>query len=293
MDIRNVQKTGNMHYVYLPTSWCKKYKISSDSKVGLTTNSDGSISISQQTKEVEGKTLNLTLSEATSDILVKLIMACYINPIKSFNIKFEKKVDLTKILGQKKSISALEFIDLDGNNIAHESSIFVKDTHSLLKTMVKKIKNLISVMINHYDKEIIDKYEEEIDRSKLFITKSVTGSLVLNEPTNLKTIELHYIALLTYDLERMVDSLILVDQIEKDLLKKTLSIIDIISNLLEDLDKLTFQKVIALEKKISIIKTPIVENLKTYGQRRIKRHFSNISVVLFDWAITKEVEKTK
>jgi antitoxin component of MazEF toxin-antitoxin module/uncharacterized protein YlaN (UPF0358 family) len=293
MDIRSIQKTGNMHYIYLPTSWCKKYNINSDTKVSLAINNDGSITISPQIGETERKHINLSLQEATPQVLIKLIMACYINPIKSFHIKVEKETDLLKILDKKASVSALEFIELDENTITHESSIYIKDPHSLLKTMVKKIKNLIKVMMENYDKELINKYEQEIDRSKLLITKSVTGSLVLNEPTALKTVDLHYIALLTQDLERVVDSLIFVDQKEINFLRKTSRVIEDIRDLLEDLDKLNYTKVIDLEKHIALLKTPEIANIAKYSQRRIKRHLSNISEVFFDWAITKEVEKNK
>ncbi len=282
-----------MHYVYLPTSWCKKYNINSDTKVSISINNDGSISISPQIKYVEKKSINISLPEATPDILIKLIMACYINPTKSFNIRLGKETNLSKILDKKRSISALEFVELDGNSITHESSIFVKDPHSLLKTMVSKIKNLVSVMLEHYDKELINKYEEEIDRSKLLITKSVTSSLVLNEPTKLKTVDLYYIALLSQDLERMVDNLIFVEQKEINFLKKILKIVDNIKQLLEELDKLNFSMAIELGKNISLLKTPEVENLKTYGLRRIKKHFSNISEIFFDWAATTEVIKSK
>ena len=282
-----------MHYVYLPTSWCKKYNINSDTKVSISINNDGSISISPQIKYVEKKSINISLPEATPDILIKLIMACYINPTKSFNIRLGKETNLSKILDKKRSISALEFVELDGNSITHESSIFVKDPHSLLKTMVSKIKNLVSVMLEHYDKELINKYEEEIDRSKLLITKSVTSSLVLNEPTKLKTVDLYYIALLSQDLERMFDNLIFVEQKEINFLKKILKIVDNIKQLLEELDKLNFSMAIELGKNISLLKTPEVENLKTYGLRRIKKHFSNISEIFFDWAATTEVIKSK
>lgn len=293
MNIRNIQKTGKMHYIYLPTSWCKKYNINSDTKVSLVINNDGSLSIFPAVKEVEKKTVNITLPEATPNVLIKLIMACYINPTKSFNIKLEKETDLSKILDKKGSISALEFVELDESSITHESSISIKDPNSLLKTMVKKIKNLVNVMIEHYDKELINKYEEEIDRSKLLITKSVTSSLALNEPTKLKTVDLYYIALLSQDLERMVDSLIFVEKKQIIFLKKILGIIDNIKNLLEELDKLNINKVIELEKNISLLRVPEVGNIKTYGLRRIKRHFSNIAEVFFDWAVTKEVEKSK
>ncbi|MEA2037472.1 MAG: hypothetical protein U9O94_08230, partial [Nanoarchaeota archaeon] len=211
IDIRNIQKTGNMHYVYLPTSWCKKNNINSDTKVSVKVNNDSSLSLFPEIRDVEEKEINITLPKVTSEILIKLIMACYINPTKSFNIKLEKEADIAKILAKKGTISALEFVELDGSNITHESSIFVKDPYSLLKTMVKKAKNMLGVMIQNYDKDLINKYEEEIDRSKLLITKAVTGSLVLNEPTLLKTSDLHYIGLISMDLERMVDSLIFVE----------------------------------------------------------------------------------
>ena len=293
MEVRNVQKTGNMHYIYLPTSWCKKYNVNSDTKISLETNNDGSISIFPEIREVEGKTIDITLPEATSDILIKLIMACYINPIQSFRIRLKKEADLSKIMDKKSSVSALEFVELDGNSISHESSIYIKDPLSLLKTMVKKIRSLVNVMMDHFDRELIDKYEEEIDKSKLLITKSVIGSLVLNEPSKLKTVDLYYISLLSQNLEKMVDSIILVDKKEVLFLRKILKIINNIKDLLEETDKLDYNMVIELEKSISHIATPDVENLKTYGLRRIKRHLSNISEVLLDWAITKEVEKSR
>jgi len=254
---------------------------------------DGSISIFPEIREVEGKTIDITLPEATSDILIKLIMACYINPIQSFRIRLKKEADLSKIMDKKSSVSALEFVELDGNSISHESSIYIKDPLSLLKTMVKKIRSLVNVMMEHFDRELIDKYEEEIDKSKLLITKSVIGSLVLNEPSKLKTVDLYYISLLSQNLEKMVDSIILVDKKEVLFLRKILKIINNIKDLLEETDKLDYNMVIELEKSISHIATPDVENLKTYGLRRIKRHLSNISEVLLDWAITKEVEKSR
>src|SRR3989344_7677102 len=291
MDIRSIQKTGNMHYVYLPTSWCKKYKIDSDTKVSLLINNDGSITIFPEIKEIEKHAINIKLPEATANVLIKLIMACYINPAKSFHIKLEKEINITRILDKKSAISALEFVELDGNSITQESSIYIKDPHSLLKTMVKKIRNLLTIMIDNYDTDIIEKYEEEIDRSKVLITKSVIGSLVLNEPTKFKTVDLHYITFISQNLERMVDSLILVDKNEKQFLRNIASIIDQIKIVLESIETLSLEQVIAIEQHIDRLKTPDMTNLKTYGIRRIKRNLTNISEIFFDWVITKEVTK--
>lgn len=279
--------------MYLPTSWCKKYNINSDTKVSLNINNDGSISIFPEVRDAEKKTINLTLPEATPEVMIKLIMACYANPTQSFNIKLEKEAQISKILDKKKVISALEFVELDGNNITHESSIIIKDPHSLLITMVKKIKSLAGVMLDHYDAALINKYEEEIDRSNLLITKSVISSLVLNEPTKLRTIELHYISLISLELERMADSLILVERSESKFLKNIHEIVDSMKELLQDIKSIKVADVIDIDKSISQLKTPKMENLKTYGLRRIKKHFSNISEVFFDWAISTRLEKNK
>ena len=290
MDIRNIQKTGNMHYVYLPTSWCKQYKISSDTKVSLQTNSDGSLSIFPDVRESKEKTVHIELPEATPEVLIKLVMACYINPTSSFTITLGKEIDISKILSQKKSISALEFVDLDENNITHESSISIKDSYSLLRTMVKKIKSLVQVMDEHYDGGLVDKYEEEIDKSKLLITKAITSALVLQEPTKSKPIDLYYMALIAQDLERMVDSLILVEEKEKEFFKQIGEILELMLKLIGDVEELKVGAVIELQTLITKMRMPNVENLKTYGLRRINIHFESIADIFFDWAITKEVQ---
>ena len=293
MDIRNVQKTGNMHYVYLPTSWCKQYKISSDSKVSVTANNDGSLSIFPDTREAEQHHLTLDIPEATPSMLIKLVMACYINPTQSFTIKLAKEANLAALLDKRKSVSALEFVELEGNSITHESSISIKDPKTLLKTMVKKIHSLLHVMVDNYDKELINKYEEEIDKSKLLITKSVIGSLADNVPTAIKPLDLHYIALLAAHLERMVDSLILVDSKETSFLKQVAVITGLLKELMDQLSSLDLGRVIAFEAKLSGLKTPEVNNVKTYGMRRIRINFNKISEVLFDWVVSNRLAKTK
>lgn len=290
-EIRNIQKTGNMHYIYLPTSWCKEYNINSDSKVAIELKNDSTLTISPQLKEKKLREINLTISEINQDIITKLIIACYINPTKSFKIKLEKETDVAKLLDQKQLISALEFVELDGNNITYESSMSISDPDVLLKTMVKKIKNLVASMVNDHNKKLINKYEEEIDRSKLLIEKSVIGALSLNQPIKKTIIELHYIATISKDLEKMVDSLILVDKDEKPFLKKILKIIENIRDLLENPKNLNYKTVIELDKAIVGLKSPEIENIKTYGKRRIKRNLTTISEVFFDWAITKELTK--
>ena len=289
MDIRNIQKTGKMHYIYLPTAWCKRYGINSDSKVSLEISNDGTITVSPQLKEKKLKQINLTIADTDQELITKLIMACYINPTKSFKIELKKETDVAKLLDQKKAISSFEFVELDGNRITYESSVTIDDTSSLLKTMVKKIKNLINIMLTNYNEELINRYEEEIDRSKILINKSVTSALALNMPSNMKAIELYYAAQISQHLERMVDSIILVDKKEVSFLKPILPIIEDINIFLEKIENLDYTKAIDLAKKALAIKSPRIENINSYGKRRIRSNLISVSDVFLDWAITKEL----
>ena len=137
MEIRNIQKTGDMHYLYLPTSWCREHKISSKSKVSIEQSSDGSLLVSPHITEKKPKHLKLSIAEDEPEIINKLVVACYINPIASFEINLEKEMDFTKLLNQKRLIS-LESIEIDKKQITCHGAITVSDPESLLKTMAKK-----------------------------------------------------------------------------------------------------------------------------------------------------------
>ncbi|MDA1196340.1 MAG: hypothetical protein O2779_00040 [Nanoarchaeota archaeon] len=291
MNIRNVQKTGNMHYVYLPTSWCKQYNISSSSKVSVTANNDGSLTVSPDTREAEQHHLTLDVPEASSSMLIKLIMACYVNPTQSFTLKLAKQTNLAALLDKRRSISALEFVELEGDTITHESSISIKDPKTILKMMVKKIHSLSHVMLENYDRNLINRYEEEIDKSKLLITKSVVSSLADNAVMVIKPLDLHYIALLASHLERMVDSLIMVDSKETAFLKQVSALLGSLKELTDRLSSLDLTRVIDFEAEVSALKTPDVNNIKTYGMRRIRINLNKVTEVLFDWVISNKIIK--
>lgn len=285
MQIHNIQKTGNMHYVYLPTSWCREHKISRDSKVSIEQGGSGEIIISPSLKEKEHKKLKLSIPEQDQDIIHKLVVACYINPISSFEINFDKEMDYTKLLKQKRLIN-LESVELDKKQITCESTISISDPDSLLKTMVKKIKNMITVMQTSYDSEIINRYEDEIDRSKLLIDKSIIGSLAFQKSTSLKTIDLYYISLISKELERMVDHLILIKQGEKEFLNSIIDVISHLQKLLDNTKLLTHKLAIEFIKICSKIKPSKDIN---YEKERIRLFLVNVSEVITDWSVTNEL----
>src|SRR3989338_9483189 len=140
MEIRNIQRTGNMHYFYLPTSWCRDRKIGPHSKVSISYGGNGSLIISPEITEKKPKHLKLSITEDDQDIIHKLVVASYINPASSFEISLEKEMDFTKLLNQKRLIS-LESVEIDKKQITCNGAISISDPESLLKTMAKKVKN--------------------------------------------------------------------------------------------------------------------------------------------------------
>lgn len=296
MDIRNVQKTGSMFYVYLPTNWCKQFNIKAGAKVSTHRRNDGSLAISSDITEKELKTLELKVPQQNQDNINKLIVACYVNPLKSFSLTLEKELDISKLLLQKKLLS-LELVEFDGKRITCESSFSVDDPLSLLRTMIKKIRNLLYIMKKNYNKELIDRYEEEIDRSNMHISKSVISMLTHNKPTKYKIIELHYMSTMAKDLERLVDHLREVPSTENKFIQKVESAIINLDSVFVDLDQKTIKSRLhyttAMEfvQIVSGIPYISVKDSKTYHKVRVSAVLGSISEILANWSITEEIYK--
>lgn len=290
MEIRNVQRTGDMHYVYLPTSWCREHKIGPKSKVSIEQSSEGRLIISPQITEKKPKNLKFSISEDDQEVIHKLVVACYINPVNSFEINFEKELDFTKLLHQKRLIS-LESVEIDKKQITCSGTITVSDPESLLKTMTRKIKNMITVMLKSYDKQLIERYEDEIDRSKMLIDKSIISSLTFERNLSLKTIDLYYISLISKDLERMVDHLICISSKESGFLQELYESIGQLQAIIDNTSHLNQKTALSFVKKTSQMKPFEVKDVRTYDKERIRLSLITISEVITDWAITREIEK--
>ena len=290
MEIRNIQKTGDMHYLYLPTSWCREHGITSKSKVSITNNSDGTLSISPEITEKKPKHLKFTISEDDPEIIHKLVVSSYIHPVSSFEILMDKEVDFTKLINQKRLIS-LESVEIDKKQITSEGMVTVSDPSSLLKTMARKIKNLIIVIGKNYDKNLIEKYEDEIDRSKMLIDKAIIGSLTMGKTTKLSSIELYYISIISKELERVVDTLICFDSKDQKFLDDITKPIEILQDVLHDPSKLDQELAMKFARCVSNIKTPHTKDQKAIDMSRILANLTNISDVVMDWMVTLKLEK--
>ncbi|RMF06116.1 hypothetical protein D6764_03015 [Candidatus Woesearchaeota archaeon] len=238
MDVRNVQQTGNMFYLYLPTSWCRKHGIDRNSKLSISVNSDGTLSVFPEVKKKKEKEIKLSVDEQDQDIINKIIVACYIAPASSFKIMLKHGIDSARLLDQKKLLN-VELVEFDGKNITCESSISVSDPQSLLRTMLTKIKNMISIMLSPHEPELLERYEEEIDRSMLLIEKSSLSLLSFSEQSHLKATDVHFISLLAKSFERITDHLQFLARKteEKEFLQ---NILDIVNDIRKVLDEVFF-----------------------------------------------------
>ncbi len=291
MEIRNIQRTGDMHYLYLPTSWCREHKIGSKSKVSIEQASDGRLVIFPEITLDKPKHLKFDISEDEEEIIHKLVVSSYIHPVASFEINLEKEMDLTKLLNQKRLIS-LESVEIDKNQITSSGTVTVSDPESLLKTMVKKIKNMLLIMQKSYDKELIERYEDEIDRSKMLIDKSVIESLTVGKTSKLRTIDLYYISLISKEMERMVDRLICLDNSNQKFLDEITEPIEMLQKILQNPDALGQDSAIQFAKA-ALIKIDDSKSdskiTKAYDMGRIKQHLITVSEVVMDWMVTLKI----
>lgn len=282
-----------MQYLYLPTAWCRSHKVGAGSKVTVATASGGALLISPSIVEQKPKHLELSVSALDADSINKLIVACYINPADSFRIHLGKGIDYDTLLEQKRLL-AVELVEVEGQTITCESSISLSDPELLLRAMVSKMKNLVQMMANHDSPELVQRYEEEIDRSRLLIDKAVIGFLTYNKQCKLRPIELHYLALTGKDLERMTDHLIKLDAKQKPFLGAILNLLTLLKESIEALTgpkrKFTYLDALRFVQAVNKLKEEPVTGIQSYYRVRIKHYLSNISEVLLDWAITDKLE---
>ena len=292
MKVRNVQKTGNMFYVYLPSKWSRDKNISLGSRVEMSLDSSGNLILSAIQKKESGKDIKLDLKEDDMYILSKLIMSCFLNPVKSFEIYFIKTLNQKELLHQKKLMSTT-FIEVDKHKIYSEPILSISNTLPLFIIMLKKIKNLTRIMIDSHDPELIDRYEEEIDRSNVMINKAVIASFMHKRESKQKLIELHYISLLSNYLERMTDHLVKIEKIdknEKKFLKNIYPILEELSEIIRMIQEkdtsFNHETVVSFIKKVKDLKV----DEKVFREMLIKTSFRHCSEILMDWAITNLIQ---
>ncbi|MCP3682292.1 MAG: hypothetical protein GY861_06340 [bacterium] len=283
MDIRNVQRSGNTYYVYLPASWCRQNNINPDSQISLDMSSEGKLVLSPHTTKKKGECLVLDLPEKDTKILNKFIVASYLNPVRSFKIRLDEEIKPPEILDQKRLLSGIELVEFSEKQITCESSVSVDDPDILLRTMIRKLVNMLYLLINEDNLELVDRYEEEIDRSNILIAKSAISALMFKRTSNLRHVDLYYITVISKNLERIADSLV-----ERDIDKKFLSdILSCMRTLMKVLEKLHYKATIPFAKEVLKLKDKPSKGPK----QRIKTDMIRISDILIDWALTIEIDK--
>jgi len=292
MEVRNVQKTKDMCYLYLPSKWVKQYHLEGQSQVGITLNADGSLSIYPQAKKKKRTTLSLFTKNNQIETIHKLLVAAYISPADSFRIKLDQNLNVADILNQKNLVS-LEVVEIDQGTISCESSLQVSDPLSVLMTMIRKIKNLTPFLSDGQHEELLECYEEEIDRSRLLVEKAIIAALSNPVKSEYNGLELHFISVIAKELERMADHLTAQPKLNAALGRRISVLLTQLQQLLENEAKnLTSQDALPFLDEITKAQSLAPRDMKTYDLRRIIRAFNNIGEIVIDWAVVNDLKRT-
>ncbi|MFH2021501.1 MAG: hypothetical protein ABIJ34_08880 [archaeon] len=288
MESRKIQRSGTTFYLYLPASWCREHKISTDSTVYLNRTTNGDLCVTPRKDEANLSSLKIELTDNSPEVINKMLIASYINPVKEFTLELKQTINADQVLEHKKILGGLELIDFEETKISCQTSLALSDPDILLQGMIKKILSISKLMKKEKDHELIKRYEEEIDRTNLLINKSIITGLMYKRESKLRHIDLFYIGSISRLLEQLADILItlpdmqLVTVIEK-----------MLNSLLELLTSLSYSKVITFVKELEKLDKIKVSDLKSYKEKRMYSHLGHIAELLCDWVITEEVDKNK
>ena len=274
MELRNIQRSGSTHYVYLPAQWCKENSISLDSKVELNVSPDGKLMLSVFGTEKPKESLIINVPDGDDRFVNNYIKAAFLNPLKSFKIKLNKDINPSDILRFKEHMGGIDFVEFSNKEITCESPTYSEEPDVLLSMIVRKMLSMINLIIENHNKELVERYEEEIDRNNISIRKSAMGTLTFKRPSKLKHIELFYIVEISAQLEKIADHVVKGD-LSKEELKHLSEILKLIQKVMNNSD-------------IEACKT-FFNLIHEKEMKRIHNHLNAISDVFIDWSITKMI----
>jgi phosphate uptake regulator len=287
METRKIQRSGTTYYIYLPASWCREHKITTNSTVHLEKSSKGNLLIEPKKTEANLSSLKFELNETSPEVINKMIIASYINPVKEFDIKLKQKLSSDQILGHKELLGGLELVDFAEESISCHASLALSDPDALLKIMIKRIQNITGLLKESPEHELIKRYEEEVDKSNIMVFKSIISILMYRKESKLKHVELFYIGLISRSLEQISDIVI---TLGKD--RETINTVEkMMSALLNVLENKTQGEVISFIKSVEKLGNIEVDSLIKYKKRSIYANLGQIAEVLSDWLITEMTDK--
>jgi phosphate uptake regulator len=288
METRKIQRSGTTYYLYLPASWCREHKITTDSTVFLDKSSKGDLLVQPKKSESSLSSLKLELTDNNPEVINKMIIASYINPVKEFEIKLKNNISPDQILAHKSLLGGMEIVDFDESSISCQTSLALSDPNILIESMIKKILSVTNLMKKDPSHELITRYEEEIDKSNLLIQKSIITTLMYRRESKLRHIDLFYIGNMSKLLERISDILITLGK-DPQLVE---TVDEMLKLLLKVLENLTQPNVVQFVKSVDKLAKIEVKDLPTYKKSRIYSGLGHIAEILCDWVVTDIVDKS-
>ena len=283
MEIRKVQRSGNTNYLYLPSDWCKRHNITRGSSLVVERTAEGALLLKSETTENQRQDLHVVLDVTDPRVVSKFVVASSLLPVNSFNIRLRDKVPQLEILEQRKLLGGVEMVEFGGKTISCEHLVMAQDPLALLRTMIRKLTHLLHLLQEEHDEHLLERYEEEIDRSNVLITKSAMSALLHRPSGNLRAIELFYLAILSKNLECFADEL---HQLKKQ--KHTLKACTaLMRHLLKTLDILNCKTAGDFAQQAVLLIERIAKRQHT---ELLQMSLHQCADAVVDWALTKELD---
>ncbi|NTV23511.1 MAG: hypothetical protein HGA85_04005 [Nanoarchaeota archaeon] len=286
MDTRKIQRSGTTYYLYLPAPWCREHNLTTDSVVHLSKSSKGDLIVEPRKGDSTLPSLKIQLDDTSQDVVNKFLIAAYISPVREFNISLAEPLSPDQILFHKTLLGGLELVDIEDNNISCHTTLALSDPDILLSAMIKKILSIVHLMKKEPKHELIQRYEDEIDKSNLLINKAIMSALMYKKDSKIRHINLFYIGMISRSLEQIGDILITIDEDPK-LLDSIDTAMESLLLLLETMKQSDLISFIKETRKLS----REVKDLNTYKRMNLHSLLSHIAEILCDWVIVDLVEK--
>ncbi len=239
ISTRKLNQVRNSFYVYLPRTWCERFKLSKDSEVKIEQSIDGILRIMPPQFTTQGsQRVKFVIDEENKESIVNLLIGSYIVGAGEIELEFGSALDIStreEVSQWVRRLPGYEILD------EHSQSIIISDTSEkqgvfpILRRQFSTAKYMLSSLLetmktgDHKQAERIIDRDEDVDRHRYFVERLC--HLSLQNPAYARRIEisppdaLHF-SLATKYVERIadhiceaIDQLIRIAKLDSKLLK--------------------------------------------------------------------------
>ncbi|MFW9846446.1 MAG: PhoU domain-containing protein, partial [Candidatus Thorarchaeota archaeon] len=247
MTTRKLNQVRNSFYVYLPRSWCERFKLSKDSEVRIEQSIEGVLRILPPQFSAQGpQRVKFVIDGENKESIVNLLIGSYIVGAGEIELEFGNELDIStreEVSQWVRRLPGYEILD------EHSKSFIISDTSEkqgvlpILRRQFSTVKYMLTSLVatmkegaHQQAQRIIDR-DEDVDRHRYFVERLC--HLSLQNPAYARRIEiappdaLHF-SLATKYIERIadhiceaIDQLVRIDRVNSRLLRVAEKLVEV------------------------------------------------------------------